>query len=743
MKRFLSIILCLSFLLCLTACGVSKTQPSFDKKTQMAPLGEKLIAENDTYMLEWNEETYGVILKNKKTGETWGTSPKESDTVKLDSFGMPIKRHEMVNSVLSVYYRNKTANTDNNNVYSYGGVVENGHIRCARIENGVHVEYYFDAQEFMIPVDFVLMEDYLNISVNPKQIQENSNIVTSVSIAPFFCSAENDSDNSYLFIPSGSGAIVGTKSDSLQGKTFSSPIYGEDLSQEKLYEPQKETAVRMPVYGADCGKTGTFAIIESGEEAASIEAIAGAEAYGYSAAYSTFQLRGYTEHQTRVFSSSIRTYIIYAESMISEKISVRFYPLSSGSSDYSSMAKTYQDYLKEKGYLRENAGTIPLNINIIGGSLITKSFLGIPYKTVQPTTTIDKTMDIVSDLSSLELSEFSVNLKGFGATGIDIGKVAGGYEINKKIGNSSKLKKLSSLCKEKNIDLFMDFNLVEFSKSSNGFSTFFDNCSTAGNQKVSQYIYDKAINTHKKSDIYYILSPWKFENAADKLIKKTEKWKIGGISLSSLTSLSYSDYSKRDENKYYSKVGFADSVSSVLKKIGKNNRVMGTEANIYAAVLSDIVVDTPTSSSNNFIFSEDVPFYQMVLKGYIPLTVESVNLSDSSNKMILKAIESGCGLNYTVISKWDNSLIDSNYTYFHSSVYSDLKDGMINNLQSLSEYYEKINDAHIISNDIISEGVHITEFDNGVKVCVNYTDTPAKTPLGTVEAQDYLMEEGA
>ncbi len=743
MKKILSIILAICFLLSLTACSSVSKQPSFDSNTQMAPLSDKLIAENDTYTLEWNEENYGIILTNKQTGEVWGTSPEESDEVKLDVFGMPVKRHELTNSVLSVYYHNKETGTDNNNVYSYDGVVENGHIRCARIKNGVHVEYFFDKLKIMIPVDFVLCDDYVSVSINPKLIQEDSNTVTSVSLAPFFCSVENDTDKANLFVPSGSGALINTATDSLQGKTFSAAVFGEDLAQEELYDSQSETAIRMPVFGVDAGNKGLCAVIESAEDSALIEAISGAESYGYSAVYPTFQVRGNSEHQAKVFSNEIRTYIIYSEKIISENMQVRYYPLSYGKSDYSAMAGVYREYLKEKGFLKNSAKVIPLNVNLIGGSLITKSFLGIPYTTVQPTTTLKQASEIVTDLSKNTNDNFTVNLKGFGDSGIDIGEIAGGYTISKNIGTKSDLKKLSSLCKEKDIDLFMDFDLVKFSTSGSGFSTFFDNSTNVGFKKVSRYVYDKATRLQNRSKIYHILSPRQFEAAAEKLNVRIEKLGIGGISLESLSSLSYSDYTEKESSKYYSKVGFSDTVLEVMKKLGKNKNVMTSSANVYAAVLSDVIESAPTTSENNIIFSADVPFYQMVFKGYVPMFTESVNLAESYEKMLLKAVESGCGLNYTVISKWDNSLIDSEYDYFYSSVYSDLKNDIFKNAEKLSDYYEKIAEAHIVSHKILNNGVRVTEFDNGISAYVNYGDTPAETEAGTVAPQDYIIGEGA
>ena len=71
-------------------------------------------------------------------------------------------------------------------------------------------------------------DDGVRLSVNPKMIQESENRVISISIAPFFCGVKNDTENSYLFVPSGSGALVDTKTVSDQGSTYSAQVYGYD-----------------------------------------------------------------------------------------------------------------------------------------------------------------------------------------------------------------------------------------------------------------------------------------------------------------------------------------------------------------------------------------------------------------------------------------------------------------------------------------------------------------------------------
>ena len=121
-------------------------------------------------------------------------------------------------------------------------------------------------------------------------------MITSVSLAPFFCAAENDAENSYLMVPSGSGTLIYPKSVSQQGTNYSAQVYGEDASIEKWDMPSSEKSVSMPVYGAKTGDATILAVIESGAESAEINVTSGSKALGYSSVYTSFILRGYTNN---------------------------------------------------------------------------------------------------------------------------------------------------------------------------------------------------------------------------------------------------------------------------------------------------------------------------------------------------------------------------------------------------------------------------------------------------------------
>lgn len=747
-KRIFCIVLCLFLLFSLTACGdggFTPAQKAFDADIATSVLSDgEIIAQNSKYAMEYVADSGSVRLVELSSGTKWDLCPKSEGEVQYDDFGMPIGAHSFTQSAIEVGYMDIDVRGGGNySVMSKVDAVESGRIVVKKIENGVTIEYYFDGQQFMIPVDYVLKDDYLSISIDSTKIQENELRVTYVSLAPFLNSVENDSENSYLFIPSGSGALMDVDSYNAQGLKYSAYVYGDDYTMEDKYVPSDEKSLRMPVYGYKSGDKGGFAIIDNGAETVLLNSVVGSTSYQFSAIYPSFQLRGYTNHQARTFR---QTYFanIYPENMIEGTFSIRFYPLSGENANYDTMADIYRDYLVSEKGLVKTGEEKAMSISLIGGTQIIKSFLGVPYDTVYATTTVDQAGSIISELSE-SIDSLSIKLKGFGSTGVDVGKIGGNFTVSKNIGSVAKLKNLASLCDESGVDLYFDYDLVRFNSSGSGFSRYSDSVMNSGIIKAEQYVTDKAIRSNLTDKAYRMLRPIKFADAVSKALEQNSKWNISGVSLETLTSWAYSDYTEpKTSVDYNARNGYSAAVTKALSQVKESGQMlMATDANDYAAVMSNLVTDAPVTSDSGYAFYEDVPFYSMVFKGYVPMTSESVNLAIDQQRIILGAVEGGIGLNYTVINQWDNSLIDADYPYFFGTVYSGIKEDILATYGDLADYYDSINGAKIVSNTIISSGVHCTEFDNGVTVYVNYNDSAVSTPAGECGAESYIITGGA
>ena len=750
-KRILSIILCL-FLLTglLSACGEGDSnyvQKGFKAPKESEELfdGEEIYS-NDKYRLEYVKDTISVRLVEIATGTTWEVCPKAEGEGMVDDFGLAMGEHMFVRSAIEVGLMDPTITGGGNmNAYSDLDIKDNPDSRVIvkKIDKGVTIEYYFAGQKVMIPVDYVLEDDHVSVSVDSNKIQEENLRVTYVSVAPFLNSVQNDTENSYLFMPSGSGALLNVNSYNNQGIKYNAFVYGDDLTMEDKYNPTDRESLRMPVYGYKSGEKGGFVIIDNGAETAQLNSIVGSVAYNFSTIYPSFLLRGYTNHQARTFK---RTYYanVYPEKMLKGKFSIRFYPLTGDKANYSEMANIYRDYLINEKGMEKTGEEKGLNLTLIGGTQITKSFVGIPYKTVYATTTVSQASDIITKLNK-KVDNFSVKLKGFGDSGVDLGQIGGGYTVNGNVGSDDDLQDLASLANKKKIDLYYDYDLVRFNSSGAGFSHYSDAVMNSGVIKAEQYIADKANRGNNAEQVYRLLRPVNFVDAVSEALSQNKEWKFKGVSLETLTSLCYSDYSNpKDTVEYNARYGYTDTVIKSLKQVKTSKqKLMASDANDYAAIASNLVVDVPVASDNGFAFYEDVPFYSMVFKGYIPMTSESVNLAIDPRRIVLGAVEGGIGLNYTAINNWDNVLIDAVYPYFFSTVYADIEDDIVNTYTDLADYYKSINGAQVVSNTVISSGVHCTVFDNGVTVYVNYNDVAATTPAGECAAQNYIITGGA
>lgn len=741
MKKLISLLTASVVAVSLTSCGGSAEKPkSFDKSAESYSYEETLIAENSNLKLEWDDAAKGIVLTDKKTGLKYSSSPGDGEQ-KLDEYGMPIKKHPALNSAVTVKYLDYETNIVSD-ALSYTGAVQNGRVRCAKGKDSLLVEFYFDEPGFMIPVQYILKENSVQIRINPKNITEGENRVVSVSVAPFFCSAENDSKDTYLFVPSGSGALVRPVTLSAQGTQYSSQVYGYDSTIEAISKPTNTESVRLPVYGARfSAEQGICAIITEGAESASIDVSAGASAYGYSAVYATFNIRGYTGHIASLFSGGTKvSSTVFSKNRISSSVAVDYFPLSGEKANYSGMADVYRDYLKKEMKLTKKSGNSFLSVNVIGGLMLTESFLGVPYSKLYAATTFKEAEKITSDLQTETGQTINAVLKGFGESGADIGKIGGGFKTGKAFGSKKQLASLQNNLEKSGSQMYMDFDLIHFKKSGNGFSKTFDACYNSGEKKAEQYLYNVAVRKQDENTLHYLLDPAKLGDAAEKLDSAATEMKLNGISLESLTSLSYSNYSDKTTGDYCAKNNFDKTAVKVLKKAKSGGRRLAASgANAYAAVLADIITDAPTRSDSERIFDTDIPFFQMVFGGYVPMYTGSLNLSENKRELLLKAVESGCGISYTLTYKWDRRMIAAEYPLFYNSVYSDIKEDIISDVSSLSDYYGKINGAEIISHTVLNGNLRKTDFSNGVSVYVNYGEQAEQTPNGTVKAKNYLI----
>ncbi len=745
MKKILSVFLISVMILCF-ASGCSKneaTQIATYSGVEASDNGSEIYAENDNYRLKWDSEMKRVLLEDKSEGHIYSNVPFEALETKVDEYGMAIDNFPKLESAVCIEYVEQ--NTKNKKTSNGSIILKNGDYNIQNQKNGLVITYDFEKLEISVPVKYVLEEDGILIQIDPKAIKEKGTDykIVGVQVAPFMCSVANNSTDSYLFYPSGSGALIYPDIEQDVSSTYSSPVYGPDRTvyrQSKNLESIEEP-IRMPVFGAKYGNRGIAGIIENGAAASQISLDVGNKNIGFSGVYVTYNLRGKQHVVNQYSNSSADAATRYSEEFCNEPLSVKYYPLKGEDASYFGMAKLYRNYLAEKYNMKTNNESYKLSLKVIGGAMIDTTFLGINRRELFELTTLEEAKIIIDEVSSKLNGNLQVELEGFGVTGLETSKIAGGFDIAKSLGGKNGLQQLYKSYSNSKVDIFTDFDLIGFSKSGNGYSTTFDVAVSVTKQKIFEsYGRYLGIGT-QVSPTRYLLNRDLTLDIAKELLEKLDSWEINGIALDTISSTVYSDYGNK---KYYCN-GAVESDFSKIYTVYKSHKkkMLSNAANSYVAAVSDAITDAPLQSTNHDLFDADIPFYELVFSGYIPMNSTSLNLTNTPESQMLRCVESGCGLSYTVMKNYDTKLRLEQYTdVFNACSYDDIKNNIFNNIEKTNEYYEAVSGSEIVNHTLISETLRKTEFANGTIVYVNYGDDSVETEIGRVEQRGFIYKEG-
>ena len=747
------IMLCSVLLLLGVGCGEkSAALLKFNMPEELDQFKTSCVAENSRYSLIWDAKEKRVVLYDRIKDCEWSYVPYESLNASYNDEGDEANIQPRVKSPIIVnYYATSTLIDNETNAVAQS--INKGTYSMKAIANGIEITYYFEKFQFAVPVSFVLREDGIDISIDPNRIEENSEYcISSIVVAPFFCSISNKNagkDGHYIFYPSGSGTLLYPTYTGDDGTNSSESVFGEDLNIEKIEMLTNTETIRMPVYGVVNKDKGVCAIIKSGAECAYLNTRIGQRLTGYSYVAAEFKIRGYQEAIQTLFTPSVVKTNIYANGFSPDILTVGFYPLYGDEATYANMANVYRNYLKDTGsFSKTGSDDRILNLKIIGGIETKKFNFGVPSTAMLTATTVNQAKDMVSELKNLTGASMNVNLIGFGASGNDIGVVAGNYKLNKAFGNKKDMQALAALCKEQGTNLYMNFDMVRFSSAGGGLSSAFGKANaTTGSFTTKNYysINFRTPNANLRS--YYLASRSKFNEIAEKIDAGASKLGLSGVSLDTLTSLVYSDYSDRA---YYAGANFANQVTDIIDTFREDGyKVAGSDANYFAATNCDHVYDAPISSSKYRNYSVDVPFYEMVFKGYVSMSGTSLNLATNKNTALLKAVESGSGLQYTLVGDYNTQLITSAQNVFYGSLYWDkaiergVRTDIVDTVAGYKDCFEQVKNAEIINHKIINDDVRLTVFNNGVSIYVNYGNKDYAATEGTVTAGGYLVVKGA
>lgn len=617
------------------------------------------------------------------------------------------------------------------------GCVNKGTVGCKKIENGIRVNYNFENIEIIIPVEYKLVDGKLSAEIISSQIKEGKDAsLIQINLLPSF-GAASEKEKGYIMVPDGSGAIMYFNSDKTENK-YSAQIYGPEMSlNHDTFKTSVNEVLRLPVFGI-CrpGESAILGNITLGDGSSKIEAVIGNMTCGQNLCFSTMIYRTITSDKfENSKSSKIDIFRLSEQKYSLDKYIVNYSILNGEQSDYSTLASEYRDYLVNEKGLSKNDNADLINLDAYGALEVAANFLGFKYTKLKALTGYEDLITILDELKNSGINDVSYRYIGWQNDGIFNKKIANKNKLLSVLGGRSDWKKLQTYVNENKINAVYDVDLIQYRKS------FFNKAaSTTFNKKAWQYQYGRSNYVQKLTvDSWLNLKPSLLPKNSNKYLNDLSK-SVENISLSTISNLIYSDFK---ENKGTYRSDFPNIATEVLKKYKNAGlSISGENANAYAFPYLNVIYKAPTSSSGYKIFDRDVPFYQMVLKGYISMTTNSYQANLRQDDEFLKAVETGSALLYNCMFDNSEDIRGLREESLYSSEYKLWKNFALEHYKKYSSLYNELRGKTIVRNYEVMENVMVTEFENGTKVYVNYNYEDVKAEGIDIKARSFSNIKG-
>ena len=154
-----------------------------------------------------------------------------------------------------------------------------------------------------------------------------------------------------------------------------------------------------------------------------------------------------------------------------------------------------------------------------------------------------------------------------------------------------------------------------------------------------------------------------------------------------------SDYSKKDPSSRSKTMNtVVDGYKSASEKI---STVFADGANSYVLPYVTNVSNVPVYSSGFNVTDFDIPFYQMVIHGYVDYASTPINKSSNSDETFLLSLASGSQIHYDMTYADADTLQDTEYDDLYYSNYAGWTDLAANQYKKVSSILSGVSDYTI------------------------------------------------
>ena len=613
------------------------------------------------------------------------------------------------------------------------------------VEAGVH---------FNIPLVYRLDGPTLLAYIPTNEISYPAGFpLARITMLEFFGAAGLDAEG-YILVPDGSGSLIYLNNGRTTDQQFVAWVYGRDRTFGAPILPPQPEPVRMPIFGLMQDGKAMFAIIEDGDALAILNTRVSGIIHSYNTVWADFrslpfdylQLEHMGTNQLQIFQSG----------MIDGAFKIRYSFLDGDAADYSGMAKLYQDYLVGKGLLarRQGRNELPFVMESLGAIQRTQNFMGIPYQGTVPLTTFDQAISLLEDLRSNGINHLVLKYSGWMNNGMHQ-YAPTSFNIVRQLGGERGFRRLVQYANEKNIPFYPEVNIdyvyppaMSFIRGLfGGFTSSRHAARSLGNIVMRRTNYHIVTNVSEAFSAGvtvepppFIVNPAFYGNMTGAFLNRFNRLGTAGLATGSFFSELNSAFNRGSAVDRQRAIERTAAAQAEMTSAG--HRQLSDGANAYAFKGIDYIINVPFDHNGFMVANESIPFYQMVVRGFIEYSGSPMNTAADLRRHLLMTIETGSGVYVQWMYEQNSIVRESFFTRFYSHNYERSFRRAVDMYREAAAVLNAVQNRRIERHEILSDGLRRITYENGVTIWLNYGDQPLTYGSVTVGPQNYFVERG-
>lgn len=680
----------------------------------------KQVAENDNFILYYNPASLAVQVVEKATGYVHSSITEEGEEVE----GMNSTWRGMMQSGVTLELLDAKGN-----VKTWPLTTKDASVEVKESKDGftAHVVW---PEGISVTMKVVLTEDGIDVSIPESGITEKEKskyTLLSIYAFPFMDANRGHDQNGYLFVPDGSGALIRTSVATISTEPYEKQIYGSDLGLGNYNSKSDQgmlldaESIYVPVYGViqNINKSGVAVIIEDGDEYANIVAYASGITTDFNFITAKFLVR--QNYQMKVSQSGETVSMIQKERNHFD-INVSYNFLSGDKADYVGIAECYREYLIETKALslqKLDNKDIPLKLEFI----VSEQKDGLLGKSTVAMTSADELDVILTDLMNSGVKNIQVVLRGVGKAGSS-GAAPTLFTFESETGSKKEWEALIQKYDKFGIDIALYCDFTRGYEDMDGYS----------NKDRAQSISKVLLQNYDNGRFTY-LSPAFTANALVEFAKDATTIGVDNLAVDAIGKNLYSNWNSQGP------LTRAEA-KNVLSAVNTEDTQLSLYTpNAYMFSVTDAAYDVPTSSSGYYIFTDTIPFLQIVLKGCVDIYGTGFNFHANADTDMLRCIEYGLYPSYYLTKESTIEMIDTASSWLYTSEYDQWRESILTEYAKMNSVMESVKGATITERTVVADGVIKVEYSNGKSIVVNYNDSAYADGNVKVEANGCLLIE--